>query len=73
MAYPLRGIKVLEMEGLAPTVLAGQILADLGADVTIISRPEPPSISAEMSTNILNRGKKSIVFDLKKADDLKCC
>ena len=44
MTHPLRGLKVLEMEGLAPTVLAGQILADLGAEVTIVSRPDPPTL-----------------------------
>ena len=37
MTYPLKGITVLEIEGLAPTVFAGRILADFGADVTIIS------------------------------------
>lgn len=35
---PLSGIKVLEFEGLAPTVFAGMILADFGAEVTIIHR-----------------------------------
>lgn len=35
---PLQYIKVLEMEGLAPTVLAGRILSDFGAYVTIVSR-----------------------------------
>lgn len=44
MSYPLKGIRVLEMEGLAPTVLAGQILADFGAEVTIISKTEFSSI-----------------------------
>lgn len=71
MNLPLRGIRVLEMEGLAPTVLAGQMLADLGADVIIISRPEGPAISADMSSNILNRGKKSLVLDLKSPEDMK--
>lgn len=36
---PLSGIKVLEMEGLAPTVYTGLVMADFGADVTIVNRP----------------------------------
>jgi len=39
---PLQGIKVLELEGLAPTVYTGMVLSDFGADVTIINKPEAP-------------------------------
>ena len=34
---PLSGLKILEYEGLAPSVFTGMFLADFGADVTIIS------------------------------------
>lgn len=37
---PLRGLKVVELEGLAPSVFAGMVLRDFGADVTIVSKPE---------------------------------
>jgi len=36
---PLKNIKVLEFEGLAPTVHAGMILSDYGAEVTLIRNP----------------------------------
>lgn len=38
MSGPLEGLKVIEMAGLGPCPLAGQLLADLGADVTVIER-----------------------------------
>ena len=38
MSGPLKGLKVIEMLGLGPAPLAGQLLADLGAEVIIIDR-----------------------------------
>ena len=69
---PLRNIKVLEMEGLAPTVFAGRMLADLGATVTIVSRPEKIPISLDIHESTLNHGKRSIVIDLKNKIDVEC-
>ena len=37
---PLSGIKVLELEGLAPTLFTGMVLSDFGAEVILICRPE---------------------------------
>lgn len=36
---PLDGIKVVELAGLAPAPLCGLILADFGADVTVVEKP----------------------------------
>ena len=33
----LTSIKVLELEGLAPSVFTGMMLADFGADVTLVT------------------------------------
>jgi len=61
---PLRGIKVVELAGIGPGPHACMILADLGADVIRIDRPNGPSIGG--STNdILNRGRPSVALDLK--------
>ncbi len=60
----LRGIKVLEIAGLAPAPFAGMVLADFGADVVRIDRvgkngePVP-------SVDTLARGKRSMALDLK--------
>ncbi|MEO0363790.1 MAG: CoA transferase, partial [Pseudomonadota bacterium] len=43
MPGPLEGLKVVEMAGLGPCPLAGQFLADLGAEVTLIARRSAPA------------------------------
>lgn len=58
----LRGIRVLELAGLAPVPLVGQILADFGADVIRVSKP-----TAEFP-DPLARGKRSIIINTSKAD-----
>lgn len=35
---PLKGVKVLELAGLAPAPFCGMILSDFGASVTIVDR-----------------------------------
>jgi len=63
---PLSGIKVIEFEGLAPTVFTGMILSDFGADVTIINRSKNPNpISIDVNHTYLNRGKRSLAADLE--------
>jgi alpha-methylacyl-CoA racemase len=36
---PLAGFRVLEFEGLGPGPFCGMLLADMGADVTLLERP----------------------------------
>ncbi len=61
---PLSGITVVELAGIGPGPYAGQLLADMGADVTVIDRPE----QAVVGKAIDGRGKRSIVLDLKKPE-----
>jgi alpha-methylacyl-CoA racemase len=61
---PLDGIRIIEIEGIGPCPFAGMLLADLGAEVICISRPEPSFLQA--SFDVMSRGKKSVVLDLKK-------
>lgn len=67
---PLTGIRVLEFAGLGPGPFAGMMLAELGADVVRIDRPAQsgPELIAGPDDQ-LNRGKRSILLDLKDADD----
>ncbi len=58
---PLCSLRVIEFAGLGPAPLAGQLLADLGADVIVVDRKERPADP----TDINRRGKRSIVLDLK--------
>ncbi|MBN8929822.1 MAG: CoA transferase [Rhodospirillales bacterium] len=71
-ARPLRGVRVLDLSWLLPGPFCTNILAELGAEVVKVERPEGgdhlrtlmPGASA-----IVNRGKRSIVLDLKRVED----
>jgi alpha-methylacyl-CoA racemase len=67
---PLEGIVVVELAGLGPGPLAGQFLADMGAEVTVVERPGSGdwAMTSGGTGNPLNRGKRSIVLDLKSRD-----
>lgn len=77
---PLAGVRAIELGQIAAGPFAGSLLADLGADVVKIERPDggdgmrswpPLSASADgrasYSENFasLNRNKRSVVLDLK--------
>lgn len=66
----LNGIKIIEFEGLGPAPFAAMMLADLGADVTVVQRPGPanPTMGEH---NLLDRGKRTIALDLKDTDDMR--
>ena len=65
----LSGIKVIEFEGLGPGPFAAMMLADLGAEVTVIQRPGPPNATMG-AHNMLDRGKRAAVLDLKSPEGL---
>ena len=71
---PLEGIRVLDFSTLLPGPLATLILAEAGAHVTKIERPErgdemrsyTPEFGADsVNFALLNRGKESVEVDLK--------
>jgi alpha-methylacyl-CoA racemase len=61
---PLAGLAVIEMSGIGPTPLAGQLFADMGASVTVIDRRSGQDVAGEIN----RRGKRSIAIDLKQGD-----
>jgi alpha-methylacyl-CoA racemase len=65
---PLKGIKIIEFSGIGPGPFCGMLLADLGADVIRISRPEQKGQNNKF--DIHNRSKRSIVADLKKPETI---
>ncbi len=65
----LHGVKVIEVEGIGPGPFAGMMLADLGAEVIKVQRPGGPVSPGVPERAILDRGKRSIVLDLKAAAD----
>lgn len=60
----LSGVRIIEIEGLGPGPFAAMLLADLGADVITIHRAKPPQ-PMPPTPSLLDRGKRSIVLDLK--------
>ncbi|MFE5321783.1 CaiB/BaiF CoA transferase family protein [Paenibacillus sp. NPDC056579] len=82
---PLAGIKVLEFGQIAAGPFTGLLLADLGADVVKVERPDigdgmrewPPFFTNEagesFSSNFssLNRNKRSIAVDFKSPEQLE--
>ena len=63
---PLKGIRIIEIDGIGPCPFAGMLLADLGAEVIRVGRPQPSQLQAAF--DLLSRGKKSVVLDLKSPD-----
>ena len=63
---PLEGIRIVEIDGIGPCPFAGMLLADLGAEVIRVGRPQPSPL--QTAFDVLSRGKKSVVLDLKSPD-----
>ena len=71
MKPPLTGIRVVEFEGIGPGPLAGRMLADMGAEVTVIARPKKGAVSERLGgggEDPLRRGKRIVPLDLKQAE-----
>jgi crotonobetainyl-CoA:carnitine CoA-transferase CaiB-like acyl-CoA transferase len=77
MPQPLSGLLVLDFTTLLPGPLATLLLAEAGAEVVKIERPggedmrhyEPRFDGESAMFTLLNRGKKSLVLDLKSDND----
>ena len=82
---PLAGLRVLELARILAGPWVGQLLADLGADVVKVESPDgddtrgwgPPFVTGPAGQSLsaayfhaCNRGKRSLVADFRKSDDL---
>ena len=75
---PLEGVRVIEFCHVAAGPFCGMLLADYGAQVTKVESPEGdamrqwPPITEGYSENFasINRGKRSVVLNLKDPQDL---
>src|SRR5687767_4048308 len=65
---PLSGIRVLEFESIGPAPFAGMLLADMGADVLVVDRPDTTDLGLKRERwyDVMMRGKRSVTLDLKK-------
>ncbi|MDX1730126.1 MAG: CoA transferase, partial [Aurantimonas coralicida] len=74
---PLDGMKVIELAHIMAGPVCGMMLADMGADVIKVEKPDgddtrrflPPDINGESAAYMMmNRNKRGIVLDLKSED-----
>src|SRR5258708_36990934 len=81
MAGPLAGLRVVELQGRGPGPFGVMVLADLGAEVIRIDRPDetPPSdgetgeermIRGHRRIALVSRGRRCVAADLKQPDGL---
>ena len=77
MHQALAGIRVLDLSRMLPGPFASMMLADLGAEVIKVEEPttgdptrhSPPRLGKQSAAFLqVNRNKKSIAFDLKRAE-----
>ncbi|CAN5489409.1 CaiB/BaiF CoA-transferase family protein [soil metagenome] len=66
MTGPLQGIKVIEIAGIGPGPFCAMQLADLGADVIRVERPNRSMSRADANARVMSRGMRSVALDLKK-------
>ncbi|MFD8792600.1 CaiB/BaiF CoA transferase family protein [Streptomyces vinaceus] len=65
---PLAGVRVVELAGIGPGPFAAMLLADLGADVVRVDRPGGGALAVDPAYDVTNRGKRSVLVDLKSAE-----
>ncbi|MCZ0997459.1 CaiB/BaiF CoA-transferase family protein [Streptomyces mirabilis] len=65
MTGPLAGLRVVELGGIGPGPHAAMILADLGADVVRVERPQAGLDVTGGRPDHLLRGRRSVAADLK--------
>lgn len=80
LVAPLAGIKVIEIGQAFAGPLAGVILADMGADVIKVEKPDGgddarlwgPALAdgASLFFHAMNRNKRSVTLDIKSASDI---
>jgi alpha-methylacyl-CoA racemase len=82
MAGPLRGIRVVELEGRGPGPFGAMVLADLGAEVLRVARHEDGggaedesatqrNLAGHRRIDLLARGRHIVAIDLKQPEGLR--
>lgn len=68
MAGPLKGVRIIEMAGIGPTSFAAMILADNGAEVIRVGRPDAKPLIAR---DVLLRSRaRTVTLDLKAPESI---
>ena len=66
----LSGYRVIELAGIGPAPMCAMMLSDMGAEVLRIDRTADAGLGIAMDAkyNLLNRGRRSVAFDLKRPE-----
>src|SRR5208282_3832774 len=69
----LSGYRVIELAGIGPGPMCAMLLSDMGADVLRIDRAADAGLGIAMDPkySLLNRGRRSVAFDLKKPEAIE--
>ncbi|HRE19500.1 MAG TPA: CaiB/BaiF CoA-transferase family protein, partial [Rhabdaerophilum sp.] len=67
MSLPLAGLRIVEFAGIGPAPFAAMLLGDMGAEIIRIDRPGGAD---PWTKNVIRRGRRSVVADLKSAEDI---
>jgi alpha-methylacyl-CoA racemase len=64
---PLAGIRIVEMAGIGPGPMAAMLLADMGAEVICVDRPEVGDLGIHKPDryDLTRRGRRSLAVDIK--------
>ncbi|MBB4929707.1 alpha-methylacyl-CoA racemase [Lipingzhangella halophila] len=68
---PLNGIRVVEFTGIGPAPMAGMLLADLGASVIRLDRPQAAESAQAGNGPQLSAGRPVLGVDLKSVEGLR--
>jgi alpha-methylacyl-CoA racemase len=69
----LSGYRVIELAGIGPGPMCAMLLSDMGADVLRIDRAADAGLGIAMDPkySLLNRGRRSVAFDLKRPEAIE--
>jgi crotonobetainyl-CoA:carnitine CoA-transferase CaiB-like acyl-CoA transferase len=70
MTAPLVGLRAVELSNALTGAQVGQVLADYGAEVTLVEPPGGSPLRRQSGFPMWSRGKQSIELDLKVPDDV---
>jgi alpha-methylacyl-CoA racemase len=62
---PLLDLRIVEFAGIGPAPFAAMLLADMGADVVRVARPDAPHLDGR---DLIERGRRVVHVDLKSRD-----
>ncbi|MAG67319.1 MAG: CoA transferase [Pseudomonadales bacterium] len=67
----LDGVRIIEIAGIGPGPFCGMLLADMGAEVILVERASDNGMLELGKHAIINRGKRSVVLDLKNPEAIE--